>query len=163
MSLKERNLKTRKFVFILFTIALLMKVLDVATAYYGIEYLGYYEANPLVALFMEEYGTISGIIIATRWSLLSLIGVALLSIPRVGPTLATLVLGGFAGSFFPAVLSNLSMIFFNRGLSYAKNVEIQWWFFVLGVIATFYSMDRLGMIALTRDSEGKRVISTQDQ
>ena len=140
-----------------------MKGLDVATTYIGIEYLGCCEANPYVALLMEEYGTIIGICMASRWFLLSLIGVTLLSIPRMGPTLATLVLGGFAGSIFPTVLSNLSMIFFNRGLSYSRNVELPWWFFVLGVIGTFYSMDRLGMIVVTRDSEGKRSISTQDQ
>ena len=135
-----------------------MKVLDVATTYYGIKYLGCNEANLLVALLMEEYGTIIGIYLATRWYLLSLIGVTLLSIPRIGPTLATLVLGGFVGSLFPAVLSNLSRVFFNRGLSYARNMEFQWWFFVLGVIATFYAMDRQGLMTVTHVSEGKRSV-----
>lgn len=130
--MRSWKMKTREFVFILFVIAFTMKGLDVATTYYGVKYLGLVETNPLAALLMEEYGALSGIFLFMRGSLLTLFGVAFLSIPRIGPTIAALVLGGFAAYLVPTVLSNLSMIAFDRGLSQVKNVELQWWFFVLG-------------------------------
>ena len=141
--INKSKMETRKFVFLIFSIALILKSLDLTTTYIGIVHLGLEESNPTTALFIEEYSLLSGLLRATQWSLYSLSTVALLSIPRVGPTLATIVLGGFAGSFLPAVLSNISLIAFNRGLSYAKNVELQWYFFALGAIATYLLMDRM--------------------
>jgi len=141
--------KARKFVFILFILAFTLKLLDVATTYYGVQYQGLVETNPLAALLMEEYGALPGILIFTRQSLLTLFGVAFLSIPRIGTTVAALVLGGFAGYLVPTVLSNVSLIFFSHGLSAAEIVEIQWWFFVLGVIFTYFAMKRQGLIPLT--------------
>jgi len=146
-------MKTKKFVFILFILAFMMKILDVATTYYGVEYLGLVETNPLAALLMEEYGSLPGILIFMRGSLLTLFGVAFLSIPRIGTTVGALVLGGFAAYLIPTVLSNLSMISFNSGFSPVEIVELQWWFFLLGVIFTYFSMKRQGLISLTRNDD----------
>ncbi len=141
---------TKKFTFILFIMAFTIKGLDAATTYYGVKYLGLVETNPFAALMMEEYGALPGILVAMRGSLLVLFGVAFLSIPRIGPIIGTLVLGGFAAYLIPTVLSNLSMIAFDRGLSQVKNVELQWWFFVLGMIVTYVSMKRQGLTSITR-------------
>ncbi|MCW4050779.1 MAG: hypothetical protein NWE89_13695 [Candidatus Bathyarchaeota archaeon] len=133
-----------RFIWALFTLYLVLQVIDITTTRYGIIHLGLIEDNPRVQDAMFLKGLEGGLLDMLGNNLSIVVLLLLLSNWKAGPAMAVVILGSFSFQFLPTVINNLTWIFFYRGLSYTELLPLSVFSYMLGGVVTVIYLIKMG-------------------